>query len=174
MDALGRVLDIGLAVAPVDSQTAAITGKRIFMGNAAHCVILVNKAAGTANDDPVFDLQQHTASVSGTTADLDITTYYYVKQEATLDNDESWSKVTQSVASETTGNSTSAESQALYVFEVDAAQLSDGYAWISLDIADTGSAGAQLISAVYILTDLKVQRTPANMPNLLNPGAANA
>lgn len=174
MDALGRVLDIGLAWAPVDTQTAAITGKRIYMGNAGHCTIVVTKAAGTANDDPVFDLQQHTASVNGTTADLDVTTYYYVKQEATLDNDESWSKVTQSAASETTGNSTSAESQAIYVFEVDAAQLSDGYAWISLDLADTGSAGAQLASALYILTDLKVQRTPANMPNLLNPGAANA
>lgn len=174
MDALGRLFDVGLAWSPVDTQTAAITGKRIFIGDCGGITFLVNKAAGTANDDPVFTVKQYTAYTGGTTADLAQITYWYAKQETALDNDETWTKTTQSAAATVTGNATSAESQMLIVVEVDAAQLTDGYAWVGLDLADTGAAGAQLASAVYLKHDLHVQRAPANLPNLLNPGAANA
>ncbi|MBD9723450.1 hypothetical protein PV755_45395 [Streptomyces caniscabiei] len=162
-EALGRLFDISAGIVPVDSQTAAMTGKRVSLKNAGGCTIVVFKAAGTANDDPVLDLQQHTAASGGTTADLDIIDHYYIKQEATLDGDETWTRVTQSAASEVTLNSTSAETQMIVVIEVDARSLSDGYDYISLDIADTGSAGAQLISCLYLLRDLAVQRTPANL-----------
>lgn len=174
MEGLGRLFDIGIAWAPVDTQSAAITGKRVALTQASACTILVNKAAGTANDDPVFTLKQYTAASGGSTADLAAITRYYLKQETTLDNDEPWTKVTQAASATVTGNGTSAETQCLFAFEVGADQLSDGYAWIGLDLADTGSAGAQLASAVYILHDLSVQRAPANRGNLLNPGAANA
>lgn len=174
MEGLGRLFDIGLAWAPVDTQTAAITGKRISMKHCTGLTILVIKAAGTANDDPVFTLKQHTAYTSGTSADLAIIDHFYLKQETALDNDEAWTKVTQTAAATVTGNGTSAETQCLYVFEVNAASLSDGYAWVSLDLADTGAAGAQLAAAVYIPHDLTAQRAPASLGNLLNPGAANA
>jgi hypothetical protein len=177
MEGLGRLFDIGLCLTPVDSQTGANTGKRISMKNATGCTILVNKAAGTANDDPVFTLKQHTAASGGTSANLATIDHYYLKDEAVLDNDESWVKYTQTASQTLTdpgGAGTSAEHQQLLVIEVSASSLSDGYAWISLDLADTGSAGAQLVSAIYILHDLAVQRTPANLGNLLNPGAANA
>jgi hypothetical protein len=177
MEALGRLFDIGLCFAPVDTQSGAITGKRIFMGGAAACTILVIKAAGTANDDPVYTLQQHTAYTGGTSSNLAKIDHYYLKNEAVLDNDESWSKLTQTASQTLTdpgGAGTSAESQQLLVIPVGADQLSDGYAWISLNLADTGSAGAQLGAAVYILHDLASQRAPANLPNLLRPGAANA
>lgn len=162
-NALGRLFDISIGWTPVDSQTAAITGKRVSLRNAGGVTFVVNKAAGTANDDPVFDLQQHTASSGGTTADLDIVATYWIKQETTLDGDETWTEVTQTAASEVTLNSTSAETEMLVVFEVDARQLSDGYDYVSLNCADTGSAGAQLMSCIYILRDLAVQRTPANL-----------
>ncbi|MEU2510561.1 hypothetical protein [Streptomyces syringium] len=162
-EGLGRLFDISAGIVPVDSQTAAMTGNRVSLKNAGGCTIVVYKAAGTANDDPVLDLQQHTAASGGTTADLDIIDHYYIKQEATLDGDETWTRVTQSAASEVTLNSTSAETQMIVVIEVDARSLSDGYDYISLDIADTGSAGAQLISCLYFLRDLAVQRTPANL-----------
>jgi hypothetical protein len=174
MEGLGRLYDVGLAWAPVDSQSGAVTGKRLSLQKATGVTILVNKAAGTANDDPVFTLKQHTAYTGGTSADLAVIDHYYVKQETALDNDESWTKVTQSAAATVTGNSTSAESQCLYAFEVGADQLSDGYTHVSLDLADTGSAGAQLASAVYIVHDLAVQRAPERLGNLLRPGAANA
>lgn len=174
MDALGRLFDVGLCFAPVDTQSGNITGKRIFVGDCGGVTFVCNKAAGTANDDPVFTVKQHTAYTSGTSADLAVITYWFSKQETALDNDESWTKNTQSVLATVTGNSTSAESQMLIVIEVDSQQLSDGYAWVSVDLADTGSAGAQLASGIYIKRDLHVQRTPANLGNLLNPGAANA
>jgi len=174
MDGLGRLFDIGLAWSPVDSQTGAITGKRICMEMGRACTIVVNKAAGTANDDPVFTLSQHTAYTGGTTSNLVAISYVFVKEETALDNDESWAKVTQAAAATFTGDGTSAKSQVLYVFEVNASQLTTGYTHISLNLADTGSAGAQLCSAVYLLHELRYQRKPVNLSNLLNPGAANA
>lgn len=174
MEGLGRLYDVGLAWAPVDSQSGNITGKRLSLAKATGVTILVNKAAGTANDDPVFTLKQHTAYTSGTSADLAVIDHFYLKQETALDNDESWTKVTQSAAATVTGNGTSAETQCLYAFEVGADQLSDGYTHISLDLADTGSAGAQLVSAIYIVHDLAVQRAPERLGNLLRPGATNA
>lgn len=175
MDALGRLFDIGTGWVPVDAQSAQ-TGKRVSLQNAGGCTIVVFKAAGTAGDDHSYDVQQHTAYTGGTTADLDVVSYYYVKQETALDNDESWSKITQSAASEITdagAAGTSAEQQQIVVIEIDAAQLSDGYTHISLNSGGEGS-NAQLSGCLYILHDLHVQRTPANLGNLLNPGAANA
>lgn len=174
MDALGRLFDIGTAFAPVDTQTAAITGKRISLQNATGCTIVVVKAVGAGTDKPVFTLKQHTAASAGTSADLAAISYYYVKKEAVLDNDESWTKVAQTLAATVTTPDADAQLQAIYAFEVDAADLASGYTHISLDVADTGAAGAQLGAAIYLLHDLAVQRTPANLGNLLNPGAANA
>lgn len=175
MDGLGRLYDIGVGWAPVDAQTAQ-TGKRISMSGASACTLVVFKAAGTAGDDHSYDLQQHTAASGGTTADLDKVSYYYVKQETALDNDESWEKFTQTEASEITdagAAGTSAEQQQVIVIEVDAAQLSDGYSHISLNSGGEGS-NAQLSACLYILHELKSQRAPANLPNLLDPGAADA
>lgn len=174
MRALGRLFDVGLCFAPVDTQSGAITGKRISLKNAASVTFLVIKAAGTANDDPAFTLKQYTAYTGGTTANLAAITAVYTKQETALDNDESWVETTQAAAATYTGDGTSAESQMLIVFSVDATQLSDGYTHVGLDLADTGSAGAQLAAAAYILHDLAVQRKPTLLGNLLNPGAANA
>lgn len=161
MEALGRLFDISTGVVPVDLQTAQ-TGKRVNLKNAGGVTIVVFKAAGTAGDDPTFDLQEHNASTGGTSQDLDIIDHYYLKQEATLDGDETWTKVTQTAASEVTGNGTSAEEQAIYVFEVEASELSDGFNYISLNVADTGT-NAQLGCVLYFLRDLAVQRTPANL-----------
>jgi hypothetical protein len=175
MDALGRLFDVGLAWAPVDAQSAQ-TGKRCFVGDCGGVTILVIKAAGTAGDDFSYALKQYTAYTSGVTADLNAVSYYYVKQETALDNDESWEVFTQTADDdivEAGAAGTSAEQQQLIVIEVDAAQLSDGYAWIGLDSGGEGS-NAQLAACVYIKHDLHVQRKPTNLPNLLNPGAADA
>jgi hypothetical protein len=177
MEGLGRLYDIGLAWAPVDSQSGNITGKRLCLKYGTGVTFLVIKAAGTANDDPTFTVKQHTAASGGTTANLAVVDHYYLKSETLLDNDESWSKLTQAAAAtiaDPGGAGTSAESQQLIAIEINASSLSDGYAWVSLDLADTGSAGAQLCAAVYILHDLAAQRTPANLHSLLSPGTANA
>jgi hypothetical protein len=164
MDALGRLFDLSTGWSPVDAQSAQ-TGKRVSLRNASGCTIVVFKAAGTAGDDQSYDLQQHTASSGGTTADLDIVDYYYLKQETALDGDETWTKVTQSAASEITdagAAGTSAEQEQIIVIEVDATSLSDGYDYISLNAGGEGS-NAQLSACLYILHGLAVQRTPANL-----------
>ncbi|MFD9618496.1 hypothetical protein ACFWB2_14670 [Streptomyces virginiae] len=164
MEALGRLFDITTGAVPVDLSSAAVTGKRVHLKNCGGVTIVVFKAAGTAGDDPTFDLQESNAASGGTTQDLDIINHYYVKQAATLTGAETWTRVTQSTASEVTGDGTSAESQAIYVFEVAATQLSDGFEWVSLNVADVG-ANAQLGGVLYLLHGLNVQRTPENLVN---------
>jgi hypothetical protein len=171
---LGRVVDFSCGIAPVDSQTAAMTGKRFSMQNCGGVMIVVFKAAGVANDDPTLTLYEHTAYTGGTSTALAAIAKYAIKQETALDGDEAWTETTQTAASTLVGNATSAETQEIIVIDVKAAQLSDGYTHISLDIGDTGAAGTQPIAVLYVPYDLKVQRTPANMPNWLRPGAANA
>lgn len=167
MEALGRHFDIVAGVAPVDLATAAVTGKRVHLKNAGACTIVVFKGAGTAGEDPVLDVKQHTAATGGTSADLDVVDHYYVKSKTVLDGSETWSRVAQSAASEVTdpgGAGTSAESQQVVAIEVSASSLSDGYEWISLDVADVGT-GAQLGAVLYLLHDLSVQRAPQNLAN---------
>lgn len=164
MDALGRLFDLSTGWSPVDAQSAQ-TGKRVYVGDCSGVSVVVIKAAGTAGDDHSYDLQQHTASSGGSSGDLDVVSYYYLKQETTLDGDETWSKVTQTAASEITdagAAGTSAEQEQIIVIEVDVAQLSDGYSYISLNSGGEGS-NAQLSTCLYIKHDLAVQRPPANL-----------
>ena len=175
MRALGRLFDIGLAWAPVDAQTAQ-TGKRIWVGDCSAVTILVVKAAGTAGDDFSYLLQQHTAYTGGTSADLDSIATYYVKQETALDNDEAWevfSQTADGAIAEAGAAGTSAEQQQLIVIEVEMAAMSAGYAWINFSSGGEGS-NAQLATAIYIKHGLSQQRKPTLLPNLLNPGAADA
>lgn len=182
MQGLGRLFDIGAAVAPVDINTSdAATGKRISMQNATGLTVVAFTLLGGA-DDLTFDIQQHTAYVNGTSADLDSTavatstgmTSYYIKAETALDNDETWVKVTQAEASEcTVVGATYGTQQKLVAIYVSAAQLGDGYSHLSVNVACTTST-SQLLAVLYLLHDLDVQRKPESLGNLLRPGAANA
>lgn len=161
MDALGRLFDVSIGAVPTDAVAGAITGKRVSLKNAGGCTILV-VTTGASTDITDVDLQQHTASSGGTTADLDIIDYYFYKSEATLDGDETWTKATQTAASEIT-NVGAASEELLLAIEVDADQLTDGYSYISLDIPDLGTNGTRHCAILYLLRDLKVKRTPANL-----------
>lgn len=166
MEALGRLFDIVAGVAPLDLQTAR-TGIRVHLRNSASVTIVIFKGAGTAGDDPTFTLKQHTASSAGTSGNLAVIDHYYYKNATTLLGSETWTKVTQSIAAtivDPGGAGTSAESQQIVSFNVDGTELSDGYEWVSLDVADTGS-NAQLGAVLYLLHGLTVQRAPANLAN---------
>ena len=150
---LGESYDLSTGLAPVDLATAANTGNRLSMVEVTSVDIVVIKGAGTAADDPVLTLKQHTAAADGDTTDLAVITSYALKTEATLDGDETWTEVTQSAAATITdpgGAGTSAESQQIVVINVRADQLTPGNTHISLDIADTGTA-AQLGAVLYIV-----------------------
>lgn len=180
MQALGRLLDLGVGWAPVDLDDAnGATGKRVSLQNAAGITFLV--FAGTGPAGFTVDVQQHTAYTGGTSADLDSTgnanstgvTEWHVKSEAALDNDESWVRVTQAEASEVDIGTTYGLLQKLVAIHVPAHALAPGYTHVSLT-ATSDNGTACLCGCLYLLHDLKVQRAPANLGNLLRPGAANA
>lgn len=157
-DGLGRLFDVAVGAVPTDAVAGAITGNRVHLKNAGGCTILV-VTTGASTDITDVDLRQHTAASGGTSADLDIITTYYYKSETTLDADETWTRGTQSAASEIT-NVGAASEELLLAIEVDAAQLSDGYEWISLDIPDLGTNGTRHCAVLYLLRDLVRQRRP--------------
>lgn len=182
MEGLGRLFDIGTGWVPVDLNTSdGATGKRIAMSGADAITFVVFLAVG-ATDDVVLDLQQHTAYTSGTSADLDAAAvasstgvdHYYIKSEAVLDNDEAWAKVTQTAASEITlTGATYGDKQCIVVIEVAASQMGDDYTHLSLNCATT-TASAHLGACLYFVHELRRQRKPTGLLNLLRPSAANA
>jgi hypothetical protein len=174
MEALGRLFDVGTGIVPVDLNTAGATGKRTSLrGCGGVTIVGVVGAAGSGTEDLVLTLKQHTAYTGGTSSNLTVVDHYYLKAETALDNDEAWTKVTLSNQTITIAGATYATQQLIFAVEIDANLLSDTYTHVSLDAADPGSV-ARLAAVLYLPHDLAVQRTPANLGNLLRPGAANA
>ena len=160
-EALGRLIDISVGVAPVDLSVAASTGKRVGLRNAAGVTVVFRKGAGAGGEDPVLTFRQHTAASGGTSQNLATVDHYYTKSAATLAGTETWNRAAQAAAATVTLTGEGAK-QGIYVFEVDARSLADGYKYFSVDVADVG-ATAQIGSVEYLLRDLAVQRTPANL-----------
>ena len=162
--ALGRLFNIGGVNVPADAVAGAITGKRIRLRGAGGVTFIVVQAtdAGTT-DDLAVDLQEHNAASGGTSQDLDIVTDYYHQFETTLDGDETWTKVTQTAASEITAIAGTAETENVLIIEVGEDQLSDNFDWISLNIPDLGATDVQQTAIIPIIWDLQVQRAPENL-----------
>lgn len=159
MKGLGRIFDIGSAFAPVDFNTAdAATGHRVHMRNYGAIAMVLYKGAGTAGADPTITVQEHNAATGGTSQNLAVIDEFFYKEETALDGDETWTRVTQAKAA-TAVSLTAAESEGIYVVEVDAAMLSAGFQWVSFNIAAT-VANAQLVSGFYIMHGLMIQRRP--------------
>lgn len=168
---LGRYFDIGVGAMP-QSFSSAITGINCSLQNCAGVLVLVGKTASGTTDHLAIDLQEVNGA-AGTPRDLDIITDYWMKSETTLDNDESWVKVTQAAASEITAIPLTAQTQTLLAFAVYASALSSGYTHIAVNVPDLGSTDTPTGFVLYFPFQLEVQRTPANMPSLLAPGVAN-
>lgn len=184
MRALGRLFDVGAGVVPVDLNTAdGATGKRIAMsGHDGLDVLVFLGAAASGTDDTTINVRQHTAYTSGTSNDLDTAavstsigiTEWFIKQEATLDGDESWERVTQSDASTITlTGATYAASQCIVAFHVRSSQLGTDYTHLSVDLGHTANV-ARLGSVLYLPVGLRYGRRPDRLGNLLRPGVADA
>lgn len=161
--ALGKTFDIACVAAVQDLDAGNVTGNRVLLRHAGVCSFVVFADASSDGADLNVDLQEHNAASGGTSQDLDIITNWYKKDETTLDGDETWTKTTQSAASEIAAVGGSAEVENLWVIEVRAEQLSDGFDWVSLNIADVTTA-AKYGGVLAILSDLHIQRAPENMP----------
>lgn len=147
---LGDGYDLSTGFSPADMQTAQ-TGKRLYMSLLESVDVIWIKAAGTAGDDPTLTLQAHTAASGGTSANHAVIDTYWLKNETTLDGDETWTKKTQTAAAtiaDPGGATTSAEEEMIVVFTVRADQLPSGKPYISCNVADTGT-NAQLGTILY-------------------------
>ena len=159
---IGKTFDILSQIVPVDLATAANTGHRINMENYGKMTFVLALATGTAAQAPTVTLQEHTANTGGTSTNLVAIDEYYTKSEATLDGDETWTKVTQTAAATMTDATWDDALQVIAAFTIDADELSDGYEWLSVNIADPGTAHIGTVLAIG--SELRVQRTPGNLP----------
>ncbi len=136
---------------PVDLNTAAVTGGRVSMKNARRCAFVIQLAAGTTTTTHGFTLRQHDAASAGNSKDLSVANPYYHKIGAAT----VFTKVEPgSAAAAYDLHALVADDVAVVVMEVLAEDLdrANNYAWVSLDIADTG--GAQLGSVVAIVDNM--------------------
>jgi hypothetical protein len=170
VSALGRLFNVGSQIVPVDLGTAANTGHRVYLRDYEGVAFVYYTAIGTAAEAPTITLQEHTASTGGTSTNLVNITKWHEKTEAVLDGDESWTLVTQVAAATATDATWDDAKQVLMIFEVQGDSLTDGYEWVSCNIADTGTA--HLGCMLAITYGLKAARTPANLPSMT--GVANA
>lgn len=178
MEALGRLYDLELDVAPA-SITTGLTGKRISLRNANALDFVVSLgAAGTGTEDYVLTPQQHTVETSGSPAALKIS-HYYIKAATLLAGTETWTKVwntsdgtdpdlgTGTINSTITlTGATYAAKQCLVVIPVESTRLGVGSQYVSLN---TGTVtNARVGSVLCVPHDLAVRRQPTNLKATLS------
>ncbi len=166
-EGLGRLFDVGTTIVPVDASAGAQTGLRTHLKNAGGLDFLVLlSAAASGVEDVTFTLQEANAATGGTAQNLATIDHYYRKAEATLDNDETWTRVNQTKAATiTVAGATFSTQQVMLVIPVSGESLSDGFEWVLLNSSDPGTV-ARLVTVIPIVRDLNVQRAPANLADL--------
>jgi len=141
------------AIIPVDLQTGVNSGDRVSMKDYERCVFVLLTAIGTAGDDPVISAQQHTAAAGGTSADLLFTRISHKIGATAVSAIEDFTLVEQTAAATYDSDPVAgAENQALFSVEVRAADLTDGFSFVSFNVADVGS-NAMLGAALYIMCE---------------------
>lgn len=133
---------------PVDMSAAANTGDWVSLKGYERVTILFFKAAGTAGDDPEITLEEATSVAGGSAQNLAAIDAVWKKQ-GTLTAVGTYTKVTQTAAATYT-DATSAEAAAIWLIDVKAEDLSDGFDCIRASVADVGT-NAQLGSMLYLL-----------------------
>lgn len=129
----------------VDLNTAANTGLRIDIKQFERVSFIITLAAGTTTTTHSIALKQHTVATSGTPLALAVSNPYFHKIGAAL----KFTKVDVTTDTDTYDLHTLlGDSASIVIFEVLPEQLTQGYRWVSLDIADAG--GSQLGSVLAI------------------------
>lgn len=145
---------------PVDMQAAANTGDWVSMKDYERCTIVFFKAAGTAGDDPTLTLQEATAVAGTGNQDLAAIDSVYVKQDTALTGVGQFTKVTQAAAATYT-DATSAEDAAIWVIDVKAEDMSEGFDCINASVGDVGG-NAQLGCLLYLLWPARYGKADLN------------
>ena len=158
---LGADFDIGSVIVTIDLADGTNTGHRIHLQNYGAVTFVGCLATGTAAQAPTFTVQEANAASGGTSQDLVVIDEYWKKEEATLDGDETWTRVAQTAAATVTDATWDDANEVLVAFKVRAEQLTDAFEWITVNVADPGSAHLGVVLAV--MHDLKVMRSPQNL-----------
>lgn len=172
---LGRSYDVIPLVIPIDLDTSQ-GGDLFSLRDAGGVDLFFYTGVGAAGRDLTFTIKQHTdlSDATGTTIDMTALQhpYYYYKQgtAATVVGVGTWTK--SAIFTDTDGASVvldaaEGETSSLICFHIDAQDLSAGYSALSVSAIVAGGSGAKLGAAWAVLTDLKLQRTPANLRSQL-------
>ena len=152
--------DMVIGLTPVNLGAANNNGRWSDVRGFERVAIILIKAAGTAGQDPTIGLHQ-AKTVSGTDrADFEFTRIYQKKGSTANHGD--WTIVDQS-ASHTYEDDSSAEQIGIFGIDVETNQMRDGYNFIRIEVADTGSGG-QIGGAIYI--GYNPRHSNAALPNL--------
>ncbi len=164
MSALGRLFDACPVIAPIDFETSSGKGGNLVaMKDAGVITFLVYlDAAASGVEDVVVTVREATDGAGTGEQDLDVVTEYWRKAEATLDNDETWTRVTQTAGDITIAGATYATSEVLVAFSVRSAQLSANYTHVTVDLSDPGTVD-RFGCVLGLRGDLDVQRAPENL-----------
>jgi hypothetical protein len=143
-------LQIVAAIIPVDTQTGANNGDWVSLKNYGRCAIVVYKAAGVAGDDPVITVRQ-AQDVAGTGAKA--LTFTRIDSKVGVQTGVGQFTTNTQAAANTYTDAVSAEAQGVFVIDIPADDLDvdNGFDCVQVQIPDTGAAGAQIGSALYLL-----------------------
>lgn len=168
IEALGRLIDLSVCVAPVDLAGGPETGKLVSLEAASGVTVVLFKGAASAGTDPSIEFQEAQDSAgTGLQVMASPPGHYYQKAAASLAGTETWTKKTATYSSNVLTFTGEEGNQGIFAFEIHASDLSDGFAYVGVTLPDAGTV-AQIGGALYILHDLSVQRTPANLAAALS------
>lgn len=139
-------------VLPVDLNTAAVTGARVSMKGCKRVAFLVDMGDSTGATVQCT-LRQHDAATAGNSKDLSVANPYYKKAGTAT----KFTKVEPTAAAAMFDISADfAAQEGLAVFEVleEDLDVNNGFAWVSMDIADSGAAKLASVLAVLVGPDL--------------------
>lgn len=141
---------IVMAIVPVDSQTGANTGDYVSLKGYERCTILVIKAAGVAGDDPVITVTQ-AQDVGGT--GVKALNFTRVDSKVGVQTGIGTFTTNTQAAGNTYTDLVSAEAQGIFAIEFkgDDLDVANGFDCLKVAVPDTGAAGAQLLTAIYVL-----------------------
>lgn len=171
---LGRLYDVVPLMIPIDFSSSQ-GGDQFSLRDAGGVDIFFFFGDASAGDDLVFTVKRHTdmSDASGTTIDLSAIAhphYYYKQSGTTAVGVGTWAKgnISDTDGATVTLDDANGEASALLCFHIDKRDLGDGYTALSVSSIVTGDAsGAKIGAAWAVLTDLAVQRTPANLRSAL-------
>lgn len=146
-----EIADIVVAFAPVDTQTGDNPGDWVNMGKFGRCLWIGVFNAGTGSDTPVVTPLQAKDNTGTSSKAVNFDTIW--TKIGAFASTPNFTKVVQALAATyTPGSPTSPKILALEV-RAENLDVEGGFSFFSVDIPDTGAAGALLGCGIYVMLD---------------------